>query len=238
MEHDAAVILKVERASLRYRDGEPVLCDVDLSLVAGSFQLLVGPSGSGKSSLLRLLSLSHPPASGSLTLFGRDVARLGREELGLLRRRIGVVFQDLRLLDHLSVFDNVALPLRIGGAEENAIAAHVTKLLAWLGLDDQMEVMPPTLSMGQRQVVAVARAVITRPEHGIRLLIAADDIFRHAVVYTPPGKPYFAVEPASNMTDAVNRMDSVPDHGLRGLAPGDTLSREVRFMVEDLPEAP
>ncbi len=78
------------------------------------------------------------------------------------------------------------------------------------------------------------RAVVTRPEHDIRLTVAADDIFRHLVAYTPAVKPYFAVEPASNMTDAVNRMDTVPDHGLRVLQPGDTLKRQVRFSVEDL----
>ncbi len=78
------------------------------------------------------------------------------------------------------------------------------------------------------------RAVVTRPEHGVRVTIAADDIFRHVVAYTPAAKPYFAVEPASNMTDAVNRMDTVADHGLRVLQPGDTLKRQVRFSVEDL----
>ena len=166
-----AVILQLRRVGARYAAaGEEVLRDVDLSLAAGSFHFLVGPSGAGKTSLLRLLSLSHPPSRGSITLFGRDVSRLDREEMTGLRRRIGVVFQDFRLLDHMSAFDNVALPLRIGGASEEQIAGYVSEMLAWVGLSDSMEAKPPQLSMGQRQLLAVARAVITRPS-----LLLADE---------------------------------------------------------------
>ncbi len=170
-EDGGAVILQLRRVGARYATaGEEVLRDVDLSLAAGSFHFLVGPSGAGKTSLLRLLSLSHPPSRGSITLFGRDVSRLDREEVTGLRRRIGVVFQDFRLLDHMSAFDNVALPLRIGGASEEQIAGCVSEMLAWVGLSDAMEARPPRLSMGQRQLLAVARAVITRPS-----LLLADE---------------------------------------------------------------
>lgn len=165
-----AVILRLRRVGARYGVGEEVLRDVDLSLPAGSFHFLVGPSGAGKTSLLKVLSLSHPIARGSITLFGRDVSKLDREETTGLRRRIGVVFQDFRLLDHISAFDNVALPLRIGGASEEQIAGYVSEMLAWVGLSDLMEARPPQLSMGQRQLLAVARAVITRPS-----LLLADE---------------------------------------------------------------
>lgn len=148
----------------------PALHGVDLRLTAGSFHFVVGPSGAGKTSLLRLLSLSHPPAEGKLVLFGRDVAKLDREGLAAVRRRIGVVFQDFRLLDHLSAFDNVALPLRINGASDEQISAAVSDVLTWLGLGEVMERRPPELSMGQRQLVAVSRAVMCRPS-----LLLADE---------------------------------------------------------------
>ncbi|HEX8374938.1 MAG TPA: ATP-binding cassette domain-containing protein [Geminicoccaceae bacterium] len=167
---DDAVILRLQRVGACYGAGEEVLRDVDLSLAASSFHFLVGASGAGKTSLLRLLSLSHPASRGSITLFGRDVSKLDREETTGLRRRIGVVFQDFRLLDHMSAFDNVALPLRIGGASEEQIAGYVSEMLAWVGLSDLMEARPPQISMGQRQLLAVARAVITRPS-----LLLADE---------------------------------------------------------------
>jgi cell division transport system ATP-binding protein len=160
-----ATILRLRRVAMRYGGGagEEALRDVDLTLAAGDFRFLVGPSGAGKTSLLRLLSLSHPHCRGSMDLFGRDVSRLDREGLAGLRRRIGVVFQDFRLLEHMSAFDNVALPLRISGASEEQISSYVSEMLGWLGLSDLIEAKPPQLSMGQRQLVAVARAVVTRP---------------------------------------------------------------------------
>jgi cell division transport system ATP-binding protein len=112
---------------------------------------------------LRLLGLLQMPSRGELTLFERNVASLGRDELTASRRRIGLVFQDARLLDHLSAYDNVALPLRINGGEDEQIGGFVTEMLAWLGLSAAVDVKPPNLSMGQRQLIAVARAVIIRP---------------------------------------------------------------------------
>jgi cell division transport system ATP-binding protein len=124
----------------------------------------MGPSGAGKTSLLRLLALLHMPSAGRLSVFGEDVGRLDQDRRAALRRRIGMVFQDVRLLDHLSVADNVALPLRISGREDQQSARLVSEMLAWFGLGEVAEAKPTTLSMGQRQMVNVARAVVTRPD--------------------------------------------------------------------------
>jgi cell division transport system ATP-binding protein len=169
LDGSGATVVQLEGVGMRY-GARPALQDVDLRLTAGSFHFVVGPSGAGKTSLLRVLSLSHPPAEGKLVLFGRDVVKLGQDEQAAVRRRIGVVFQDLRLLDHLSAFDNVALPLRIKGASDEQISASVPELLTWLGLGEVMERRPGELSMGQRQLVAVSRAVMCRPS-----LLLADE---------------------------------------------------------------
>lgn len=159
---------------MRYDRATDVLRDLDLTIKAGSFHFLVGASGAGKTSLLRLLSLSHPAARGTVRLFGREVAGLDRAALAAIRRRIGVVFQDFRLLDHLSAFDNVALPLRIAGCDEAQIATVVPEMLRWLGLADLLEVRPGRLSMGQRQLVTIARAVVAGPA-----LLLADEPLSH-----------------------------------------------------------
>ena len=156
-------MLRLDNVAMCYDGGPEVLRDVNLSLEPGGFHYLMGPSGAGKTSLLRLISLSHPPCRGRIVLFGRDVAQLPRADRAGLRRRIGMIFQDFRLLDHRSAFDNVALPLRIAGARDEQISGFVSEMLTWLGLSDVIEAKPPTLSMGQRQLLAVARAVITRP---------------------------------------------------------------------------
>ena len=155
---------------LRYDGGPAIFSDVSLALAPGSFHFLVGPSGAGKSSLLRLMYLAARPATGRMTLFGREVRALGRRELPAMRRRIGVVFQEFRLLEHLSAFDNVALPLRVAGGREGEIRRNVTELLSWVGLADQLQSLPRTLSGGQQQRVAIARAVVGRPE-----LLLADE---------------------------------------------------------------
>lgn len=156
-------MLRLDNVAMRYGQGPEVLRDVDLTLGRGEFYFLMGPTGAGKTSLLRLLGLIHTPSRGRVTMFERDVAAMSREELGGLRRRIGMIFQDLRLLDHLSAFDNVALPLRISGGQDEQIGGFVTEMLTWLGLSDAIETKPPTLSMGHRQLIAIARAVVTRP---------------------------------------------------------------------------
>lgn len=155
---------------MRYGIGPEVLHDVSFTLKAGSFHFLTGSSGAGKSSLLRLMYLAHRPSRGLITLFGRDISTTPREELPAVRRRIGVVFQDFRLLDHLSALDNVALPLRIGGAREDQVREHVAELLGWVGLKEHLDARPPTLSGGQKQRIAIARAVIGRPQ-----LLVADE---------------------------------------------------------------
>jgi cell division transport system ATP-binding protein len=157
-------IVRFENVGMRYRLGAEVLHDVSFSLPAGSFHFLTGPSGAGKSSLLRLMYLAHRPSRGLISMFGRDVSTIPRRELAALRRRIGVVFQEFKLLDHLSALDNVALPLRIAGAREGQIRDHVAELLRWVGLEGRIEERPSTLSGGEQQRVAIARAVIGRPQ--------------------------------------------------------------------------
>lgn len=159
-----ANIARFENVGLRYGLGPEVLQDVTFSLATGSFHFLVGESGAGKSSLLKLLYLALKPSRGIISLFGRDIATLPRKELPALRRQIGVVFQEFRLLEHLSTFDNVALPLRVAGVKEADINRHVAELLEWVGLKDHMKARPPTLSGGQQQRVSIARAVIARPK--------------------------------------------------------------------------
>lgn len=153
-----------------YVGAPDVLRDVNLILPRGSFHFLTGPSGAGKSSLLRLLTLADQPRTGTLRLFGSDVTRIDRRDIPAFRRRMGVVFQDFRLLDHLSAFDNVALPLRLAGGSEAEYADDVREMLKWVGLGRRMEARPPALSGGEKQRLAIARAVITRPG-----LIVADE---------------------------------------------------------------
>ena len=167
---DSQRVVQFENVGLRYGLGPEVLQDVSFSLAPGSFHFLVGPSGAGKSSLLRLMYLALKPSRGLITLFGNDIATTRRRRLPALRRKIGVVFQDFRLLPHLSTFDNVALPLRVAGAREDDVQKHVTELLGWVGLQNHLQARPPTLSGGQQQRVAIARAVITRPK-----LLLADE---------------------------------------------------------------
>lgn len=162
------IAVRFESVGLRYSLGPEVLQDVSFALAEGSFHFLTGTSGAGKSSLLKLMYLAQRPTRGLVTLFGHDMALTPRAKLPALRREIGVVFQDFRLLDHLSAFDNVALPLRVSGAAESDIRRHVEELLTWVGLKDHMNARPPTLSGGQQQRVAIARAVIGKP----RLLLA------------------------------------------------------------------
>jgi cell division transport system ATP-binding protein len=161
-------LVRFEHVGLRYEDGPDVLHDVSFVLEPGSFHFLTGPSGAGKTSLLKLIYLAQRPTRGKIVMFERDVTALRRRELPALRRRIGVVFQDFRLLNHLTALENVALPLRIAGARRQQIEANVSELLAWVGLAGQLNAKPPTLSDGEKQRVAIARAVIGRP----RILLA------------------------------------------------------------------
>ena len=162
--------MRFEDVSLRYGAGPEILRHVSFHLEPGSFHFMAGPSGAGKSSMLKLMYLAQRPSVGAIQMFGRDVASLSRRDTALMRRRIGVVFQDFRLLDHLSALENVALPLRIGGQRADKVRKHVAELLAWVGLADHLHALPPTLSGGQQQRVAIARAVVARPN-----LLLADE---------------------------------------------------------------
>ncbi|WP_037503397.1 cell division ATP-binding protein FtsE [Sphingomonas jaspsi] len=157
------VIAEFDRVGLRYGTGAEVLRDLDFRLVEGGFYFLTGPSGAGKTSLLKLLYLAQRPTRGRMSMFGEELTELPRDILPDYRRRIGVVFQDFRLIRHLSAFDNVALPLRIAGASDEEIEGPVREMLAWVGLADRASARPPTLSGGEQQRVAIARAVISRP---------------------------------------------------------------------------
>jgi cell division transport system ATP-binding protein len=157
-------ILRFTEVSMRYGRGPEVLSGVSLSLPRGSFHFVTGPSGAGKSSLLKLIYLAARPSSGSVRLFGQDVTAMPAGDLPHVRRRIGVVFQDLLLLDHLSAFDNTALPLRIAGHKASEYRGDVAELLAWVGLGARMSALPPTLAGGEKQRLAIARAVVNRPE--------------------------------------------------------------------------
>lgn len=161
-------MIRFENVGMRYGIGPEVLRDLTFTLPTGSFHFLTGPSGAGKSTLLSLIYLAQRPSRGRIELFDRDVATLPRDELPDLRRRIGVVYQDARLIDHLSALDNVALPLRLAGAREAQVRQHVAELLAWVGLGGETKALPATLSGGEQQRIAIARAVITKPQ----LLIA------------------------------------------------------------------
>ena len=163
-------MIHFENVGLRYGMGPEILRDLTFDSPRRSFQFLTGPSGAGKTTLLRLLFLSLQPTRGIIRTFDREISTIPRDELPMLRRRIGIVFQDFRLLDHLTTYENVALPLRVRGKEEASYRADVLELLKWVGLGERINVLPPVLSGGEKQRAAIARALIDRPE-----LLLADE---------------------------------------------------------------
>ena len=163
-------MLRFENVGMRYGIGPEILRDINFALEPGSFHFLTGPSGAGKTTLLKLMYLALRPTRGLVHLLGRDISLTPRSELPELRRQIGVVFQEFRLIDHLSAVENVALPLRIAKLPEADIEAHVVELLEWVGLADALKVSPATLSGGEKQRLAIARAVVARPK-----LLLADE---------------------------------------------------------------
>ncbi|MEL7189281.1 MAG: cell division ATP-binding protein FtsE [Pseudomonadota bacterium] len=168
MTKSADEIVKFDNVGLRYGTDQEVLRDLSFTLFPGSFYFLTGASGAGKTSLLKLLYLAQKPSRGAIRLFGKDMITLPRERLPDYRRRLGVVFQDFRLVEHLSAFDNVALPLRLSGTDETKVQKAVSDMLDWVGLSHRSDAKPATMSGGEQQRVAIARAVIARP----RMLIA------------------------------------------------------------------
>src|SRR6185295_11383880 len=161
-------MVRFENVGMRYGTGREVLRDVNFALDPGSFTFLTGPSGAGKTTILKLIFLAEKPSRGLISLFGQELHALKRPDLPSLRRRIGVVFQEFRLLDHLSAYDNVALPLQLSGRSPSDYRRDVEELLAWVGLGERINDKPATLSGGEQQRVAIARAVVAKPD----LLIA------------------------------------------------------------------
>ncbi|WP_379922651.1 cell division ATP-binding protein FtsE [Erythrobacter sp. R86502] len=156
--------VKFDNVGLRYGTDPEVLSNLSFTLYPGSFYFLTGASGAGKTSLLKLLYLAQRPSRGAITMFGEDLVTMPRERLPDLRRRLGVVFQNFRLVPYLTAFDNVALPLRLAGTEEKKVVKAVTDMLEWVGLSHRAHAVPPKLSGGEQQRVAIARAVIVRPK--------------------------------------------------------------------------
>ena len=163
-------MIRFDNVGLRYGTGPEILRDVTFHVHPGSFHFLTGPSGAGKTTLLRLLFMSLKPSRGLMFVFGENVAELTAAGRSALRRRIGIVFQDFRLLDHMTTYENVALPLRVLGRREETYRDEVIELLNWVGLGDRMWALPPVLSGGEKQRAAIARAVSARPQ-----LLLADE---------------------------------------------------------------
>jgi len=170
MNDGPANIVTFDNVGLRYGTDPEVLSDLSFTLFPGRFYFLTGASGAGKTSLLKLLYLAQRPSRGAIRMFGRDVITMPRDDLPHFRRRLGVVFQDFRLVKHLSAFDNVALPLRVAGVKEADLMRPVAEMLDWVGLTHRCHALPATLSGGEQQRVAIARAVIGRPD-----LLVADE---------------------------------------------------------------
>lgn len=163
-------MIKFKNVSFRYPTGSDILRNLSFDLVPGSFHFLTGGSGAGKSSLLKLIYLAALPTAGTISLFNKNVSQFRREDLYKTRRRIGVVFQDFRLMDHLTALENVALPLKVAGAKRHKVEEHVSELLKWVGLGKKLNDYPASLSGGEKQRLAIARAVIAKPQ-----LLVADE---------------------------------------------------------------
>jgi cell division transport system ATP-binding protein len=164
------MLVRFENVGLRYGLGSEILRDLSFDIKPKSFQFLSGPSGSGKTTLLRMMLATLKPTRGLVHLFGQDIGKMDKDQVTTLRRKIGIVLQDFRLLDHLTTYENVALPLRVQGKSESSYRSEVIELLRWVGLGERMYVPPSILSGGEKQRAAIARALIVRPE-----LLLADE---------------------------------------------------------------
>jgi len=164
------MLVQFEHVSLSYAPDHVVLSELTFGLPEGGFYFLTGKSGAGKTSLLRLLTCAEKPSSGKIFLFGTDVTFAARQELTELRRQMGVVFQDFRLIPNLTALQNVALPMRLAGKEETYIGKHARELLSWVGMGSRADAWPAELSGGEQQRVEIARAVVNNPK-----LLLADE---------------------------------------------------------------
>jgi len=162
-------VLELKKAAFDYA-GKEILTDMSVTLAPGTFHFLTGPSGSGKTTFLKLCYQDLIPSSGTLHVFGKDVRAMDRDDVASVRQRIGVVHQDCQFLDHLTMAENILLPLQVTGHDVASKLRDMQELMVWTGLADQMELRPPVLSGGERQRAALARAVIMSPE-----LIIADE---------------------------------------------------------------
>ncbi|MDP2193905.1 MAG: ATP-binding cassette domain-containing protein [Alphaproteobacteria bacterium] len=163
-------LIRFHQVGLSYKKDVPICFNIDFTFFAGGFYFLTGPSGVGKTSLLKLIYKDLEPTQGFIQVLGRDLARLSTAELPYFRQKLGLIFQDCRLLSHISALDNVALPMKIAGSDIKKARVYAKELLHWVGLGAHLEDFPQTLSDGQKQRVAIARAVITRPK-----LLLADE---------------------------------------------------------------
>jgi len=206
-------MISFDNVGFRYGVGPEILRDITVTLEAGSFHFLTGASGAGKSTLLNLMHLSLRPTRGLLSVFGQEITGLKRRKMPAIRRRIGIVFQDFRLLDHMSAFDNVALPLRLAGERERNIRRDVKEILEWVGLGDDLDASPRALSGGQQQRIAIARAVVTRPS-----MLIAD-------------------EPTGSVDDAIaNRIMRLFEE-LHRLGTAIVIATHNRYLVEQFPHS-
>ena len=156
-------MIELENVAYSYGGGE-LLSDISLKLAPGSFHFLTGPSGAGKTTLMRLCYGALLPTAGHVRLFGADARGLSRDDIAVVRRRVGVVHQDVQFLSHLNVTENIALPLTVSGRHTEAKGGDLDELMSWVGLTNRADAMPPELSGGERQRAALARAVIVSPD--------------------------------------------------------------------------
>ena len=193
-----------------YIKGKPVLADVTLRVEKGEFIFVVGPSGAGKTTLLKLLFCMEHADAGQILIQDRNIAKLKSSSIPYLRRNMGFIFQDFKLLAHKTVFDNVALPLLVKGASASEIKKKVSEVLRMVRLEYKKEVFPPLLSGGEQQRAAIARAIINEPmvlladePTGNLDSASAKDIFELLEMIHMRGT---AMVVATHNTDIVNRM--------------------------------